>query len=40
MACKCLERQRWIVERLCKHGLTRLCQLAMARLAKMEASQQ
>ena len=36
MACKCVERQRWLVERLCKYGMTRLCKLAMVRLAKME----
>lgn len=39
MACKCIERQRWLVERLCKRGMTKLCEMAKARLAKMEARQ-
>lgn len=37
MACKCIDRQRWIVEKLCKRGMTKLCERAMARLARMEA---
>lgn len=40
MACKCVERQRWLVKTLCKRGMTKMCQLAMARLAKMEGKQQ
>lgn len=36
MACKCVDRQRWLVEKLCKRGLSLLCKKAMARLARME----
>lgn len=35
--CNCIGRQRWLVEKLCKHGMTKLCERAKARLAKMEA---
>jgi len=37
MACKCIDRQRWIVQKLCKNGLSVLCRKAMARLERMEA---
>lgn len=40
MACKCIDRQKWLVSILCKRGVTRLCQKAMDRLAKMEAEKQ
>jgi hypothetical protein len=36
MACKCVDRQRWLVAKLCAHGLTKLCQRAQKRLARME----
>lgn len=39
MACKCIDRQRWLVQKLCKYGMTALCKRAMARLAKMEGQQ-
>lgn len=34
--CKCVDRQRWLVEKLCRHGMTRLCEKAKKRLARME----
>lgn len=36
MTCKCVDRQRWIVQKLCKTGLTALCKRAMRRLAVLE----
>jgi hypothetical protein len=39
MACGCIKRQKWLVEKLCKNGLTALCKRAMARLAQMEAKE-
>ena len=38
MACKCIDRQRKLVDFLCKRGLTAMCRRAQARLAKMEGS--
>lgn len=39
MACKCIDRQRKLVEKLCRNGESWLCRKARARLAKMEARQ-
>jgi hypothetical protein len=36
MSCGCIKRQAWLVKTLCKHGMTKLCQRAKERLAKME----
>jgi hypothetical protein len=40
MACKCIDRQRKLVEWLCRKGMTSMCRRAMARLAKMEGTSQ
>lgn len=37
MACGCIKRQQWLVEKLCKHGMSRMCEKAKARLTKMLA---
>lgn len=37
MACNCIGRQKKLVEFLCRRGMTKLCEKAKARLAKMEA---
>lgn len=38
MACQaCINRQRWLVKKLCQRGMTKICERAKARLAKMEA---
>lgn len=39
MACKCIERQRKLVDFLCKRGMTAFCRRAMARLEKMELAE-
>lgn len=36
MACRCVDRQRWLVAKLCASGLTKLCERAKKRLARME----
>jgi hypothetical protein len=36
MACGCVGRQRWLVKVLCRAGMTKACQLAKARLERME----
>lgn len=40
MACGCVKRQKWLVQQLCKNGLSALCKRAQERLAKMEAREQ
>lgn len=37
MACGCLNRQRRLVDYLCRKGMTKLCARAKQRLAAMEA---
>ncbi len=39
MACKCIERQRKLVEWLCRKGMTSMCKRAQARLERMEANE-
>lgn len=39
MACGCTNRQRALVQFLCRHGMTKLCAKAKERLAKMEAKE-
>jgi hypothetical protein len=38
MACKCIQRQKWLVDKLCAAGVTRWCERAKERLARMEAA--
>jgi hypothetical protein len=40
MACKCIDRQRKFVAWACRKGMTKLCERAQARLARMEAAEQ
>jgi hypothetical protein len=39
MACKCIDRQKKLVEWLCRKGETSICKRARARLEKMIANQ-
>lgn len=39
MACGCIKRQQWLVKMLCQNGMTKMCERAKARLARMEGKQ-